>query len=300
MGEDYPVFDICSLTTNKLSDDLFNVDRFHGYVKNNPHVQKVHRHSFYHLVLFTSGKGKHVLDFETYPIKEGVIYFMRPNQAHQWMFEKEVDGYVINFSNTFFDRFAMSSFILDNFPFFSLLSENQVLELEDNTLQEVKQLFENILTEVHKRGDQAQTPIMIIAYLLQLFVVSARSIKNQSPGYSANNYNAVLLKKFLELIEENFRSIRLPKDYASMLYITSNHLNFICQEQVKTSAGELIRRRILLEAQRLLVNFELSVSSIALDLNFFDTSYFVKFFKKYTGITPENFRKQYYHKPNYK
>lgn len=300
MGGDYPVFDICSLTTNKLSDDLFNVDRFHGYVKNNPHVQKVHKHSFYHLVLFTSGQGKHILDFETYPIKEGVIYFMRPNQAHKWIFEGEVDGYVINFSNTFFDRFSMGSSILDVFPFFSILSSNQVLELDDSSFIEAKKLFEDILSEIHKKEDQIQTPIMIIAYLLQLFVTANRSIENQPISSNVNNYNAVLLKRYLELIEENFRSMRLPKDYASMLYITSNHLNFICQEQLKTSAGELIRRRILLESQRLLVNFELSVSAIALDLNFFDTSYFVKFFKKHTGATPENFRKQYYHKPKTK
>lgn len=300
MGKDYPVFDICSLNTNKLSDDLFNIDRFHGYVKNNPHVQKVHKHSFYHLVLFTSGKGKHILDFETYPIEEGVLYFMRPSQAHQWIFDGEVDGYVINFSNTFFDRFSIGSSILDIFPFFSLLSPTQVLRLNAEAFHTVVQLFENILTEVNKKGNHIQTSIMVMAYLLQLFVTAARSINDPTYGNSVNNYNTVLLKKYLDLIEENFRSIRLPKDYASTLYITSSHLNFICQEQLKTSAGDLIRRRILLEAQRLLVNFDLSISAIALDLNFFDTSYFVKFFKKHTGATPENFRKQYYRKPYHK
>lgn len=298
MREDYPVFDICNITTNRLPNDLFNVDRFHGYVKNNPHIQKVHKHSFYHFVLFTAGTGTHILDFESYPIKEGIIYFMRPNQAHQWIFEGEVDGYIINFSDTFFDQLAIGSSILDNFPFFNLFSSTQVLELDADSLKKVKQIFEEILKEVETRRDNEQTTIMIISYLFQIFVIATRNLKQHTTTYSPNNYNSVLIKKFMELIEENFRTVRLPKDYASMLYITSNHLNFICQEQVKTSAGELIRNRVLLEAKRLLVNFELSISGIALDLNFFDTSYFVKFFKKYTGLTPEAFRKQYYNKPN--
>ena len=42
MGKQYPVYDICSMVTNRLSNDLFNIDRFHGYVKNNPHVKNVH------------------------------------------------------------------------------------------------------------------------------------------------------------------------------------------------------------------------------------------------------------------
>lgn len=296
MEATYPTFDICSLVTNRLSNDLFNIDRFQGYVQNNPHVQKVHKHSFYHLVLFTAGAGNHVLDFETYPIKAGIIYFMRPNQAHQWIFDGEVDGYVINFSASFFDQLAVGSSILENFPFFNLLSSDQVVSLEQESFVKVTSLFEEVLSEVNKAGELEQTTIMIISYLLQIFVISSRNIPEANLVYNPGNYNSLLVKKFIELIEENFKEIRLPKDYASMLYITSSHLNFICQDQVKTSAGELIRKRVLLEAKRLLVNFELSISAIASDLNFFDTSYFVKFFKKHTGLTPEAFRRQYFSK----
>jgi len=60
----------------------------------------------------------------------------------------------------------------------------------------------------------------------------------------------------------------------------------------RSSAGELIRDRIILEAKRLLVNAKMSVSEIAHELNFVDNSYFSRFFKKYAGVTPEVFRKQ--------
>lgn len=294
----YPIFDICNLNSTRLSNDLFNADRFRGYVKNNPHVQNVHKHSFYHLVFFTAGEGQQILDFETYPIKKGIIYFMRPNQTHKWFFEGEADGYVVNFSAAFFEQLSIGSGILENFPFFNLFSSHQVLELNEETQEIAGQLFEAIILEVRAASEQSQSLLMIAAYLLQIFVITARSIHQNESLYEENHYNSTLLKKFIELIEDNFREVRLPKDYASMLYISSNYLNMICQEQINTSAGELIRNRILLEAKRLLINFELSVSAIALDLNFFDTSYFVKFFKKHTGLTPEAFRKQYHNKPH--
>jgi len=57
------------------------------------------------------------------------------------------------------------------------------------------------------------------------------------------------------------------------------------------SAGELIRNRVILEAKRLLINLNMTVAEIADSLNFKDNSYFARFFKKYTGSTPEEFRK---------
>lgn len=292
----YPTFDICGLETNKVLNDLLNADRFQGYVKRNPHTHRVHKHSFYHLVFFTNGGGKHILDFETYPIRKGIIYFMRPDQVHNWLLDEEADGYVINFSPIFFERLSIGHAVLDTFPFFNLFSSNQVIELNEKDQQKVTSIFEEVLVEVKDKSDSNLTPIHIASLLLQLFTISARTVEAASLTYSYKNYNSILLKKFIELIEVNFKELKLPKEYASMLYVTTNHLNLICQDQMQVSAGELIRKRVLLEAKRLLINFELTISSIALELNFFDTSYFVKFFKKHTGLTPEAFRREYYQK----
>jgi len=138
--------------------------------------------------------------------------------------------------------------------------------------------------------------MMTASNMLKLFLISSREVSSEIPVFSKTSYNSVLLKQFIDLIEENFQNITLPKNYTGLLCITSNHLNFICKDQINISSGELIRNRVLFEAQRLLVNFEISVAAIAMELNFFDTSYFIKFFKKYTQLTPEAFRKKYYNK----
>ena len=294
MEKTYPTFDICNLVTNKLPNDLFNADRFQGYLLNNPPIKKVHKHSFYHLVYFTSGIGQHIIDFKNYPIAPGCIYFMRPGQVHKLEFESDVDGYVINFSATFFDQLAISSSIIDQFPFFNIFSSDQMLKLREITRPKVALIFEEILIELEENREQAA--MMIAANMLKLFLLSSREVSSEIPVFNKTSYNSVLLKQFMDLIEENFKDIRLPKDYAALLYITSNHLNFICKDQINMSSGEVIRNRVLLEAQRLLVNFEISVAAIAIELNFFDTSYFIKFFKKYTQLTPEAFRKKYYNK----
>jgi len=100
-----------------------------------------------------------------------------------------------------------------------------------------------------------------------------------------------LLKNFQKLIEANYIKLKLPKDYANLLYITPNHLNAVCKDLLGMQAGEVIRNRTILEAKRLLTNAQLNITEIAFKLNFSDNSYFTKFFKKFEGITPEEFRK---------
>lgn len=287
----YPTFDIHNLVANKSHNDLLNADRFKSYLARNPHLGVVHNHAFYHLVYFTKGAGQHVIDFMTFPVQKGMIYFMRPGQVHKWYFKEEADGYIVNFSSTFFDQLFINSNVLDRFSFFDQIATNQVLVLKDGTRQKVERLFESILYE--QPGKQSSSQLMIATLLLQLFLTVERD-NHQIIKKGPSAYHSLMLRNFRRLIEDHFKTIKLPKDYAGLLYITPNHLNALCKDYIGISAGEVIRNRIILEAKRLLINFDLSVGDIAQELNFPDNSYFVKFFKKYTHTTPEAFRNKNY------
>jgi AraC-like DNA-binding protein len=53
----------------------------------------------------------------------------------------------------------------------------------------------------------------------------------------------------------------------------------------------MIQERIILEIQRLLLHSDLNINQIGYRLGFDDPSYFVKYFKKHTKISPSEFRK---------
>lgn len=289
--QQFPTFDICNLNTPKNINELLSVDRFRGYVESNPHLQQVHNHNYYHLVYFTEGSGEHLIDFEKFPVKTGMMYFMKPGQVHQWYFKEKYDGFVVNFSSSFFDWIGINSSLLQKFSFLqSIKITDHVIELNKELQAIISPLFENIINE-NLLNDQF-TNLKIGSQLLELFILIERNYFADSNA--VNDYKSVLLNNFQSLIDQHFKVKKLPKDYAEMLYITPNHLNALCKDLGGISAGELIRSRVVLEAKRLLVNKELSVSEIAYELNFQDASYFVKFFKKYTNFTPEQFRKQYY------
>jgi len=289
----YPTYGICNLKADKSKNELWNADRFNDYLAGNPHLNTVHTHNFYHLLYFTEGSGSHLIDFIRFPVHPGMIYFMRPGQVHAWEFTGEVDGYIINFSPTFFDGLFINSQFIDNFSFFGANVEQQVVQIPEKNRDKILSVFEDIIKEQTDKLPSAQ--MMIAALLIRLFLLVERGTESTSVQ-NEPSYNANLVRDFRQLIEKHFYEMRLPKDYAAMLYITPRHLNTICRETLGISAGEVIRNRVLLESKRLLVNFERSIADIAYTLNFPDSSYFVKFFKKHTALTPETFRNQNYRK----
>ncbi|HWK02788.1 MAG TPA: helix-turn-helix transcriptional regulator [Puia sp.] len=282
-----PVYDICNLSEFKQNDIL--ISRFSPYLAVHQNLRMAHKHSFYHLLLFTEGAGSHAIDFKNFAVRPWQIYFMIPGQVHSWNFEGSVDGYVINFSVPFFQSFLLKPDYLEQFPFFNGVIEGAVVDLPEAVRPRIRELFEQLVAE----GEDGQRLglDMIKALLLQLFITVGRFSFEQRSG-NVTSFNYTLLKNFQKLIEKNCTTLRLPKEYAELLHITPNHLNALCKDVLGIPAGEVIRNRIALEAKRLLVNLQLSISEIAYTLNFEDNSYFTKFFKKQAGLTPEEFRRE--------
>lgn len=284
-----PVYDICTID-QKAQKDLL-IEQFGAYLeKHYQHLHRPHRHSFYHLVLFTQGKGSHTIDFEKFPVKPYQIYFMIPGQVHSWHFDGEVDGYIVHFNEVLFTTFLQNSHYLDRFYFFQGNAEDGICQLPTSVQSQVSSLFETMLEEV---GESKEQNLDIIRLkLLELFITVDRSCISRK-GKNVPQQKLTLLRSFQNLIDKHFRTIKLPKEYADLLYVTPNHLNALCQDLVGKTAGDLIRDRVLLEAKRLLTNVDMTVTEIAYDLNFQDNSYFNRFFKKNVGVTPDEFRKTF-------
>ncbi len=270
-----------------LKEDVMVAD-FEAYLKIHPNLYKPHRHSFYHFVLFTAGSGTHTIDFRQFDVKPGHVYFMIPGQVHSWSFKGEVNGYIVNFSEQLFNSFLNDKQYLQQFHFFKGVAADSTAILAGKTLQTIENCCKQMLLEI-AGGKQLYTDA-IRAQLMTLFIAVQRET-GQAQNTASLPQSQIILNNFRKLVDAHYTEMKLPKDYAAILYITPNHLNALCNDLLGMSAGEVIRDRVLLEAKRLLVNAEDNISGIAWQLGFTDNSHFTKFFKKYASLTPEAFRK---------
>lgn len=287
----FPIYNICNLHTEagQQSNDVLIEDLGSYLDKHYTRLHFPHRHSFYHLVLFTRGQGTHTIDFKKFKVKAGQLYCMVPGQVHSWDFEGPMAGYILNFSENYFRSFLLDPHFLDRFSFFSGDSEEGVLQLPAAPLQQATGCLDDLVRTFQKTTGPAgdHIKVLLLRFLLLIEDAIGSPVRARVP-----HQKKLMLKTFRNLIEKNYRQLRLPNEYAALLYMTPHHLNALCQELSGRSAGEVIRDRILLEAKRLLVSHEMTAAQIALELNFKDASYFNRFFKKATGLTPFEFRKQ--------
>jgi len=287
-----PVYDNCTISTSNNPSQEILVERFADYLsKHYQHLHTPHRHTFYHLVLFTRGKGSHTIDFVKFPVTAFQAYFMAPGQVHSWDFTG-ADGYIINFSENFFKNFLLNTNYLEQFWFFSGHSDDSIRQFPADIHKEVIGLFEALLKEAN--GVFKSPNDMVRVLLLQLLITIDRFSTGSSKTRVAPPKQQ-LFRSFQRLIGSYYKTLKLPKEFADLLYITPGHLNALCREVTGKTAGELIRERVLLEAKRLLTNADMNITEIAYELNFSDNSYFNRFFKKNEGITPEEFRKKISH-----
>lgn len=286
MHGSFPRLDIGPLS--EYREDHIMIARFSDYVHEHQSLVFPHRHSFYHLVLFTEGNGRHTIDFHHFLASPYQIYFMIPGQVHTWDFNDKMEGYVVNFSDSFFQSFLLQPEYLDSFSFLDQDSSNNVLMLSEGIRERICGLFEELLGQNARAT--AWRDDMVRVLLLQIFLIIEQS-DSVDRKKNAGKGKHPTVRNFIRLIDKHYDRVRLPGQYAEMLSVTPNHLNALCKEHLGVQAGELIRNRIVLEAKRLLINLDLTVSEIAYKLNFSDNSYFTKFFRKETGMTPEDFRK---------
>ncbi|WP_343557421.1 helix-turn-helix domain-containing protein [Sphingobacterium sp.] len=97
--------------------------------------------------------------------------------------------------------------------------------------------------------------------------------------------------RFINLIDANYKKSFSVAEYAKLLHLSSRSLSDLTQNQINKTPSQMIHERIILEAQRLLLYSELNVNQVGYRLGFEDPSYFVKYFKKYTSLSPSEFKK---------
>ena len=99
-----------------------------------------------------------------------------------------------------------------------------------------------------------------------------------------------VLNRYKTLVDSYFVKERQVQSYAYKLGVSPNYLNILAKKHLGKSALEIINERVLLETKRLLLRTDFEISEIAYRLGFNELSYFSRFFKRNTGITPHEFK----------
>lgn len=140
---------------------------------------------------------------------------------------------------------------------------------------------------VNRRG----VDFLIVSLLYHIYTLREES--SQSLGTQRSTRGMIIRDRFLLLINSPQIPVRTVGWYADQLNITEEYLRSTIKAQTMQTPMQWINMATIREARLLLVDAKhYSLSHIAEQLHFSDDSQFIKFFKRETGETPNDFRKR--------
>lgn len=280
------VFQIDDFKAHSFAGNLY-INTFKKHLEQHSFIESLHRHDFYVLVFFTNGSGIHKIDFDAFEIKRGSLFLMQPGQIHSWELSKDIEGYIVFYSQEIYNlHFGAKK--IENYLFFQSSTNNPEIVLNPIEIEKIIPFFDIMMVEDKRNKLYKKDKIL---NLLDCIHIEILTIYNHSNEHEVHVYN-YKLKEFEILLEKNYKLEKSPSFYADAMSITLKHLNRISKTVLNKTVTELIARRIILESKRILVEKKKTIAQIADELGYDDYSYFSKLFKKHAGITPKDFLKQ--------
>ena len=134
---------------------------------------------------------------------------------------------------------------------------------------------------------------MQIGLLYTQFVTTAYNASPlNTPGKSDSHYsrNREIVKELVRHIIQYYKKERNVAFYAEKMHLSPQHLSTTVKKVTGKTLTDLISSFIIRDAQAKLRSTEMTIQEIAYSLNFSDISFFGKYFKRYTGMSPKKYR----------
>ena len=284
-----PFLHLSFLKDNKVDGVYYN--SFLKYLETYPVVRNEHIHNFYTILLVTGGQGKITVNDATYEIKPKTICRIAPDQRHSYEGIYNADGNIL---------FICQDYYVEEFSFIRLLnvfsctsqvnrnSCNPCIALSDKEFKSLSDLISSISNEYDSYTPE-NNAVSIMRSLLNILLLRLSDI-HETKSDNSSTGSSIMIHELSHLIDSSFVKEHHIKFYTSALNISEKQLNDLCNRYFNSSLKKILKDRLMLEARKLLISSEMSVSEISYKLNYDDNSYINKVFRKEVGLTPKKFR----------
>ncbi|ANQ50401.1 helix-turn-helix domain-containing protein [Flammeovirga sp. MY04] len=263
------------------------------YLMNNKFdmITTPHRAGFYHVLWIEEGYGTHYIDFKPIKVEKNSLIFIDIESVNLYDKEGDYKGKSLIFTDNFFCQSVLDfKYIKSSILFNDLYGIAKIAPIHFE--EELKVIFDQITEESKFRQDESHQ--MMLQKLVHLFLLqSERALRKQGVKELAPSPALTIVNNFRELLEEYYKKEKSVKWYSGQLNLSEKQLHKATKEILGKTPKNVIDKRVVLEAKRLLSHTIQPVKEIAYDLGYDEPTNFVKYFKRHTGTTPLDFRGQF-------
>jgi AraC-like DNA-binding protein len=255
-----------------------------------PYYQRIHLHDAIELVYIERGSGWCAVNGIIHPMLTGDLYIIPVGATHEYFSESNLHYINILFDHSIFDKNEEELYrkfngldterMLDKYTFGIELQKKMVSRIDELN----KELFSN----------EPYNLLRAKALFIELIIFIFRNAVC-APGIQASHAQKHLCR-VLNYITEHLDAKLSLEHLAEVSGYKPDYFGKLFRREVGIGISEYVCNKRIEYACYELSNSEKSIDTIALEYGFFDTSYFIKMFKRYFNCTPLQYRKKYTNK----
>lgn len=240
-----------------------------------------HVHAFYEILWFQEGEGRHTVDFKSYDVKPGTIFFLSPGQIHHFDHKSGYKGVAVK---------MCTDLMRDTYNTFHVYGSSPLYTIDEQTAMMLRPLIDEMEQESHMHGKFGNIEILKSLVCIFIAKIQRYGVHESPQRLDMLKPSHLLFMQFRSMVEKEYASMHTVQEYADRLNVAIRTLHKSVNECSGKTPLSLINDRIILEAMRMVRYTNLMIKEIAAELGFDDPSYFVKLFKRCTGHLPSDFR----------
>lgn len=265
---------------------------------------KHHWHEEIEMIHFLKGHFRLLVNMESYEIKEECIFFINPGELHGIISEskslKEEHAIVFQPGLLSFDAYDSAQMYLINPLKNNKLSFPRCIQPDHPSYSSILECFINVTDSFGGEEGLEQQEDVFEAVISQL-QIKASLLKMLATLYQFHLYSdshrntdtrVELIKTSITFIRNHYREKIYIRDLASLANMNEQYFCRFFKKALGRTPTEYINDYRIRKAITLLETTDLPVMNICLDSGFFNLGNFLKIFRKYTGTTPLQYRKE--------
>lgn len=194
--------------------------------------------------------------------------------------------YIVGFNKELLNS---ANFFSSTMNYLSSLIESPVVSLQPETAD----LFKDYFMLLIKMGRmETINPNKELTSTMLLSILHGVGSIHQNISVSKRTFNRgeEIVKRLVQYIIKHYSKERSVAFYADLLHISPQHLSTTVNKVAGKTVTDIIAKLVVTDAQAKLKSTDLTIQEIAYSLNFPDISFFGKYFKRYTGMSPKQYR----------
>lgn len=240
------------------------------------------------LLLCTRGTSTVTIHLTSYKMKRNSIAIILPHQFFQITEQSNDCRFVyVGFSHKLLQTPALFNKTLE---YIHSIYESPVVTLSENVASIIRDYFK-LLIRATKLPDtflkDEQLELVYTQLVMGLGTIYRQDAEKKRPKY---NRNEEIVKELVRIIVDHYKTERNITFYAEKMHLSPQHLSTTIKKTTGKTLTDIISTFVIKDAQAKLRSTELTIQEIAYSLNFSDISFFGKYFKRYTGMSPKQYR----------